>query len=183
MIRLFIALKIPLNIRKEIVNLTSGFLPDYDKYKWEQIDKVHLTLKFIGDVKEDLVNRIKEKISFMNGVRKFECGLDKYDFFYRNKKPSVFFVKLQMEDRMNQLVLKLNDELESLGILREKKEFHAHLTLLRIKGNEDLAPLMKLTESGIELKDKFTADEIALYQSRLLSHGSLYKELLNFKLN
>ncbi|MDR3668455.1 MAG: RNA 2',3'-cyclic phosphodiesterase [Ignavibacteriaceae bacterium] len=183
MIRLFIALKIPLYIRKEIVNLTSGFLPGYDNYKWEQIDKVHLTLKFIGDVKEELVNEVKEKISFINGYKKFECGLDKYDFFYRYRKPSIFFMKLQMEQRINELVIRLNNELEKIGIPREKKEFHAHLTLLRIKGNEDIAPLTKMTETGIELKDKFIADEITLYQSRLLSHGSLYKELLNFKLN
>jgi RNA 2',3'-cyclic 3'-phosphodiesterase len=181
MTRLFIALKIPLYIRKEIVNLTRGFLPGYDKYKWEQIDKVHLTLKFIGDVKEELVNEVKEKISFMNGYKKFECGLDKYDFFYRNGKPSIFFVKLQMEDRINDLVVRLNDEIETLSIPREKKEFHAHLTLLRIKGYEEIDPLKKMT--GIELKNKFTADEIALYQSRLLAHGSLYKELLNYKLN
>ena len=58
---------------------------------------------------------------------------------------------------------------------------HAHLTLLRIKGTEELDPLKKMTE--IELKTKFTVDEIALYQSRLLAHGSIYKELLNYKLN
>jgi len=181
MTRLFIALKIPLYIRKEIVNLTHGFLSGYNNYKWEQIDKVHLTLKFIGDVKEELVNEVKEKISFMKEYKKFECGLDKYDFFYRNGKPSIFFVKLQMDDRINDLVVRLNDELEPLSIPREKKEFHAHLTLLRIKGNEEIDSLKKMTE--IELKNKFTANEIALYQSRLLAHGSIYKELLNYKLN
>ena len=181
MTRLFIALKIPLYIRKEIVNFTKEVLPGYDKYKWEQLDKVHLTLKFIGDIKEELVNEVKEKISFMKEYKKFECGLVKYDFFYRNGKPSIFFVKLQMEERINELVIRLNDELETLSILREKKEFHAHLTLLRIKGYQDIEPLKKMI--GIELKTKFTADEIALYQSRLLAHGSIHKELLNYKLN
>jgi RNA 2',3'-cyclic 3'-phosphodiesterase len=181
MTRLFIALKIPLYIRKEIVNLTSGFLPGYDKYKWEQIDKVHLTLKFIGDVKEELVNEVMKKISFMNEYKKFDCGLNKFDFFYRNGKLSIFFMNLQMEERINELVIRLNNELESLAIPREKKEFHAHVTLLRIKGNEELDPLKKMTE--LELKTKFIADEIALYQSRLLPHGSVYKELLNYKLN
>lgn len=181
MIRLFIALKIPLHIRKEIVNFTKEFLPGYDKYKWEQIDKVHLTLKFIGDIKEELVNEVIKKISFMNEYKKFECGLDKFDFFYRNRKPSIFFLKLQMEERINELVIRLNKELEILNIPLEKKEFHAHLTLLRIKGNEEIDPLKKMTETV--LKDKFIADEIALYQSRLLAHGSTYKELLNYKLN
>ena len=181
MTRLFIALKIPLHIRKEIVNFTKEFMPGYEKYKWEQLDKVHLTLKFIGDIKEELVNEVIKKISFMNGYKKFECGLDKFDFFYRNGKPSIFFLKLQMEERINELVIRLNKELEILNIPLEKKEFHAHLTLLRIKGCEDIIPLQKMNE--IELKTKFIADEIALYQSRLLAHGSTYKELLNYKLN
>jgi len=181
MIRLFIALKIPLHIRKEIVNFTKEFLPGYDKYKWEQLDKVHLTLKFIGDIKEELVNEVIKKISFMNEYKKFECGLDKFDFFYRNRKPSIFFLKLQMEERINELVIRLNKELEILNIPLEKKEFHAHLTLLRIKGNEEIDPLKKMTETVLE--NKFIADEIALFQSRLLAHGSTYKELLNYKLN
>ena len=181
MIRLFIALKIPLHIRKEIVNFTKEFLPGYDKYKWEQIDKVHLTLKFIGDIKEELVNEVIKKISFMNEYKKFECGLDKYDFFYRNRKPVIFFLKLKIDERINELVIRLNKELEILNIPLEKKEFHAHLTLLRIKGNEDIIPLQKMNE--IELKTKFIAEEIALFQSRLLAHGSIYKELLNYKLN
>ena len=181
MIRLFIALKIPLHIRKEIVNFTMEFLPGYDKYKWEQIDKVHLTLKFIGDIKEELVNEVIKKISFMNEYKKFECGLDKYDFFYRNRKPVIFFLKLKIDERINELVIRLNKELEILNIPLEKKEFHAHLTLLRIKGNEDIIPLQKMNE--IELKTKFIAEEIALFQSRLLAHGSIYKELLNYKLN
>jgi RNA 2',3'-cyclic 3'-phosphodiesterase len=181
MTRLFIALKIPLYIRNKIVNFTKEFLPGYDKYKWEQLDKVHLTLKFIGDVKEELLNEVIKKISFMNEYKKFECGLDKFDFFYRNGKPSIFFMKLQLEERMNEMVIRLNDELETISIPREKKEFHAHVTLLRIKGNEELDPLKKMTE--IELKTKFTADEIALYKSRLLAHGSIYKELINYKLN
>jgi RNA 2',3'-cyclic 3'-phosphodiesterase len=181
MTRLFIALKIPLHIRKEIVNFTKEFMPGYEKYKWEQLDKVHLTLKFIGDVKEEFVNEVMKKISFMNDYKKFECGLDKFDFFYRNGKPSIFFMKLQMEERINELVIRLNNELESISIPREKKEFHAHVTLLRIKGNEELDPLKQMT--GLQLKTKFTADEIALYQSSLLPHGSEYKELLNYKLN
>jgi 2'-5' RNA ligase len=86
-----------------------------------------------------------------------------------------------MEERINELVIRLNNELETLSIPREKKVFHAHVTLLRIKGNEELDPLKQMT--GLELKTKFTADEIALYQSQLLSHGSVYKELLNYKLN
>jgi 2'-5' RNA ligase len=86
-----------------------------------------------------------------------------------------------MEERIKELVIRLNNALAPLNIPLEKKEFHPHVTLLRIKGNEDIVALKKLTE--IVLVDKFIADEITLYQSRLLAHGSIYKELVNHKLN
>jgi 2'-5' RNA ligase len=84
-----------------------------------------------------------------------------------------------MEERIYELVSRINHELEILNIPLEKKEFHPHVTLLRIKGS-DMEALRKLTDTV--LNNKFTADEIALYQSRLLPHGSIYKELINYKL-
>jgi 2'-5' RNA ligase len=180
MIRLFIALKIPLHIREEIVKLSKGFLSGTANYKWEPIEKIHLTLKFIGEVKEELVDSIKEKISFVEDYNKFECGLSNFGFFYRSGKPSIFFVRLQMDDTINEVVRILNSELNKLGIQPEKKEFKVHLTLLRLKGHEDLEPLNEISKS--ELKRTFTADEIVLYKSRLLPHGSEYKELKSYKL-
>jgi 2'-5' RNA ligase len=86
-----------------------------------------------------------------------------------------------MEERINELVFRLNNELEKLSIPLERKVFHPHVTLLRIRGDEDLQSLKKMTDTV--LNSKFTAGEIALYQSRLIAHGSIYKELLNYKLN
>jgi 2'-5' RNA ligase len=180
MIRLFIALKIPLNIREEIVKLSKGFLPGIANYKWEPIEKIHLTLKFIGEVKEESVDSIIKKISFVEEYRKFECGLVNFGFFYRMSKPSIFFVRLQTDDRVNEVVKRLNSEFESLGVQAEKKDFKVHLTLLRLKGYEDLDLLKEISKT--ELKGTFIADEIVLYKSRLLPHGSEYTELKSYKL-
>ncbi len=180
MIRLFIALKIPLHIREEIIKLCMGFLAGTAIYKWEPIDKIHLTLKFIGDVKEELVDNIINKISFVEDFNKFECGLSSFDFFYRSGKPSIFFVRLQMDESINQVVKKLNTELEILGIQLEKKDFKVHLTLLRLKGKENLEPLKEISKK--EITSTFTADEIVLYKSRLLPYGSEYTELKSYKL-
>jgi 2'-5' RNA ligase len=180
MIRLFIALKIPLHIREEIVKLSKGFLPGTVNYKWEPIEKIHLTLKFVGDVKEESVDDIINKISFVENYHKFECGLDNFGFFYRSGKPSIFFIRLQMDNIINEVVKKLNTELEELNIQAEKKDFKSHLTLLRFRGYEDLEFLKELSKTV--LTGKFTADEIVLYKSKLLQHGSEYTELKNYKL-
>ena len=180
MIRLFVALKIPLHIREEIVKLYQGFLQGTASYKWEPIDKIHLTLKFIGDVSEDSVDTIINKISFVESYNKFNCSLSDFGFFYRSGKPSIFFIRMQMDEMINELVDKLNSELEALNIQTEKKDFKVHLTLLRLKGQEDLGSLNKITK--LKLNRSFVADEIVLYKSKLLTHGSEYKVLKSYKL-
>ena len=51
MIRLFIALKIPEEIKDKIFGYCFDAIENAVGYKWEAKDKVHLTLKFIGEVK------------------------------------------------------------------------------------------------------------------------------------
>jgi 2'-5' RNA ligase len=181
MIRLFIALKIPFNIKEEIVKLRKEFLSGLEIYKWEPTEKIHLTLKFIGDVKEELQNEIIKRILFIGEYRRIECGLSNFGFFYRHGRPTILFIKMNVEERVKQIIDRLNQELMVLDILPEKKEFTAHLTLLRLRGREDIDILKKISE--IELKHKFTADQIALYKSELMPQGSKYTELLNLKLS
>ena len=52
MIRLFVALNIPQNIKEEIIRLRNRIITNPLDYKWEGPDKLHLTLKFIGEVDE-----------------------------------------------------------------------------------------------------------------------------------
>ena len=47
--RIFIALKIPEYIQKKIISHRIKAYPDYQIFKWEPINKLHITLKFIGD--------------------------------------------------------------------------------------------------------------------------------------
>lgn len=181
MIRLFVALKIPFNIKEEIVNLRREILPGFEIYKWEPAEKIHLTLKFIGNIKEELLSEIINRISFIGENRKFECGLTNFGFFNRQGKPAILFIRLKIEERLKAIVDRLNLELEILDIPVEKREFKAHITLLRLRGNEDIEVLRKM--SGIELNRKFSADEVVLYKSLLLPHGAKYTELKNFKLS
>jgi len=180
MTRLFIALIIPLHIREEIVKLRKGFLAGTATYKWEPIDKIHLTIKFIGEVKDEMVDNIIKKISFVEVYNKFECCLTGFDFFYRSGKPSIFYSSLQIDKVIIEVVRKINSGLEEFGVQVEKKDFKTHLTLLRLKGYEDIEPLKEICKNKLNIR--FIADTIVLYKSRLHPHGSEYIELKNYKL-
>jgi len=179
MIRLFVALKIPDPVIQEIIKLRNKAFPGYHNYKWEPEDKIHLTLKFIGEREEKLVEPVISELEFIRDYRKFNCSLTRFGFFFKNKEPKILWVGLSIDDMVFNLVKELNTKLEKFGILMEKKEFKAHLTLMRIKKFVD-KNFIKSYEDFIIPGIQFTADEIILFKSELTSAGSKYTELKKF---
>ncbi len=177
--RLFIALKIPDEIRKKIIILRNETCPNFRKFKWESEDKIHLTLKFIGEVKEDLTAQIADHISFVENYKKFNCSLTKFGFFYKQNIPRILWIGLSIDNQIIELVDQLDYELEKFSIPSEKRKFQAHLTLKRMKGDEGknfIECFDKLTIPKIE----FEAGQIVLMKSDLLPTGSKYSEIKSY---
>lgn len=181
MTRLFVALKIPDDVRSRILELRNEIYPDYKKLKWEPEDKIHLTLKFIGEIKTELVDEIAGSLDFINEYGKFRCGLRQFGFFYRKGRASILWLGMYVDKSIDRLVFKLNTHFEKYSVPAERREFKPHLTLLRLKGYEDPALIQIFEEAEISSFD-FTANEIALFKSTLKPWGSVYEEIKNFKL-
>jgi RNA 2',3'-cyclic 3'-phosphodiesterase len=181
MIRLFVALHIPSEIRKRIFRLIEEIIPDYRDYKWEKFDKIHLTLKFIGSTDENLLDEIKKKLSFIENYNKFHFRLNNFNFFFRNNNPQILWIGLGTSDPLKKLVKEIENILTQFSIPPEKREYKAHLTLLRLKTNpgKDFIDAFK----NYKVPDiDFVSDEVILMQSVLKPSGSEYKELKVYKL-
>ena len=133
MSRLFIALKIPDDVREKIFSLPKDVVNNYNDHKWEPLDKIHLTLKFIGEVKEDLVRPINESINFVEEFPAYKCSLTKFGFFYRFKEANILWLGLSMDDSIKVLVKRIDENLAQFNIPAEKRDFKPHLTMMRIK--------------------------------------------------
>ena len=82
--RLFIALNLPAEIIEEIFSIRKAVNQDKIKGKWEPKEKLHLTLKFLGDVEELKTNFIIEKLDpILKDITGIQCEYDKFGFFYR----------------------------------------------------------------------------------------------------
>ena len=188
MIRLFIALNIPQNIKEEIIWLRNSIITNPLNYKWEGSDKLHLTLKFIGKVDEGLVEKIQEEISFINEYKAFNCSLSKFGFFYSGRDPRILWLGLNINNEIFTLVEKLNEELVKLGIEKERKRFKPHLTLMRVRkklGKNFINSFVQWTpdeENSKLATTEFLADSISLIKSELLSSGSKYTEIKKYNL-
>jgi len=181
MIRLFIALNIPQNIKEEIIQVRNSIISNPLDYKWEAQDKFHLTLKFIGEVEESLVEKIQTEISFIYEYKSFNCTLTKFGFFYSGKEPKILWLGLNISEEIFDLVERLSEELVKFGIEKEKKKFRPHLTLMRVRKKMDKNFIN--TFENCKLPDtEFLADSISLIKSELHSSGSTYTEIKNYKL-
>jgi len=62
-VRLFVALEIPAAVRENLAALIRELRPLAPQAKWVRAEKLHVTLKFIGEVPEELRAAVRENNS------------------------------------------------------------------------------------------------------------------------
>lgn len=181
MSRLFIALEIPDEIRKKISELREEAAPVSLNHKWEPPEKIHLTLKFIGEVDDNLTDPISDSLNFLEQYEKVKCKLTKFGFFFRRGIPQILWIGLWVDSILFNIVEQLNNKLTEFNIPAESRKFKPHLTLLRIKKRFPEERVTKFN-SFIIPEINFTSDSILLIKSELLPESSKYTIIKKFKL-
>ncbi|MBN1638509.1 MAG: RNA 2',3'-cyclic phosphodiesterase [Ignavibacteriales bacterium] len=180
--RLFIALEVPKDILQNIQTIREDNINTKFHFRWEPIDKLHFTLKFLGDVETDLTENIIQSLnSIIESFNSFECEFSNFGLFKRNKIPSILWIGLKYNQELFNLVNKIEEEMHKLGFEKETRKFKAHLTLLRIRQAVSEEIFHNLLDISLPLI-KFTTENISLMKSELLSSGSIYTKIKQFKL-
>ncbi|MDY0083392.1 MAG: RNA 2',3'-cyclic phosphodiesterase, partial [Ignavibacteriaceae bacterium] len=120
--RLFISLNIPDSIIDSLLELKNSCW-NKDGLKWEPREKLHVTLKFIGDVEQDKTDKLIDQLSFINDYSTVNCSLEKFDFFFRDGIPSILWAGLKIDEYIIKLTKQINEVLEGLSINSDKKKF------------------------------------------------------------
>jgi 2'-5' RNA ligase len=177
--RIFVALDIPQEIRvrmTEYLERASSFAPDA---RWARVEGLHVTLKFVGHVSDEMVQRIKAALASVKATP-FEVKFEGVGFFPNAKAARVFWIGVSGGEALPKLAAAVDAALEKLGIAREDKDYHPHLTLARASSHplRELAPLL---ESAPQF-GTMTARAFYLYQSQPQKGGSKYTKLERFGL-
>lgn len=184
MLRLFIALHLPDNIKQLLSAVITDLKTRGGKVKYVEPKNMHLTLKFLGNTEKEMVEPIIETLqNAVGSYTPFESSITKLGGFPNLKKPRVIWVDLfKNREILGELSQRINNSLENLGIEKENKPFKPHLTLGRIKDDRDLNELTDYL-SGYKLEEtKFIFDKISLIQSKLTQTGPIYKSLFDINL-
>lgn len=181
MIRLFVALKIPPATINEILEICSSRIEEPNLIRWESRDKIHLTLKFIGEVEDHLVHQIIEELKFIESSKSFNCAISGFGFFYKFKEPKILRTDFKTDSSLFNLINDINNRLLKFDIKIEKREFKPHLTVLRIKKDPGIEFINKFKDYSFN-EIKFTASQVALMESKPLHSGAVYKEINIYEL-
>ena len=182
MTRLFIALLIPEDIKKIIFELRNKAFPPADNFKWEAPDKIHITLKFLGDTSEELIGPIlRELEKLLDGYEAMNCSLSGFGFFYNRQEARILWMGINIDNKIFDLVEKINILMKEFSFPEDKRKFKPHLTLKRLKGNEG-ADFIRSFEKFEQPEVHFEAGQVGLFKSELHPAGSVYTGIKIFNL-
>ena len=193
--RLFIALDIDDAIRERIARFAEGVEGFASNARWVKPESLHVTLKFIGEQPEPMVEQIKLALGNVSATAA-EIQFRGYGFFPTAKSARVFWVGMETGPQLATLATAVDAQMATLGIPREERAFSPHLTLARgpggsgsprwRKGDGPDSTFQHLQEKLAALPapefGTMTAREFFLYQSQLSPKGSQYTKLARFVL-
>jgi len=199
-IRAFLAVELSQELRAELATVQQELkrriepeLKRDTRISWAQPASIHLTIKFLGDMNEQLIDPLMVAVEQAIGSRlAVTVPLERLGVFPRPENPRVLWVgpsekweKGAEAKRVAEIHGAVEQACEGLNFLRETRPFSPHLTLARIKMGERHvgAALAKggLLDRPLSL-GALVLESIVLMKSELKPTGSIYTKLWDVRL-
>lgn len=149
--------------------------------KWTRPEGMHLTLKFLGSISDAEVESAKTLLKDIAGRhRPFALELEGTGTFPpgERKSPRVLWAGVREAPELMALQNDFENGFETIGIPREDRAFHPHLTLGRVKSPVGLdAALHELEKYRTKGFGRMTVLRIALFESLLGPGGAEHRKL------
>ena len=150
--------------------------------KLVEIENIHITLKFLGDIEDHMVDEASQVIRDIT-FEPFEFTVEGVGVFPNMKRPTTIWagVSLGVGDLVD-LFNKVNEGLAKLGFEKDRRRFHPHLTIARVRSRQNKDRLVDELVCMEEIKfGKIQVDRIYLKKSVLTPKGPIYSTLAESK--
>jgi len=137
-VRCFVALAVPADVIRRIepavAELQQAAERAGSRVSWSRPEGWHVTLKFLGEIDEDRVARVRSVLGGLAGtVRPIELETGGVATLPRRGTPRVLIVSVRGGRALVDLAGRVDSELSTLGFAREQRPFVGHLTVGRLR--------------------------------------------------
>jgi len=199
-IRAFLAVELSQELRSELAVLQQELKQRVESEKkrdirisWVQPAKMHLTIKFLGDMDEQVIDPLLGAIEQAIGSQpSVNVPLERLGAFPSPHSPRVLWIgpsenweQGKEGERVTGIHGAIEGACESLGFLREAKPFSPHLTLARVKMGERHIGVALATSGVLDQPlsgGSLAVESVVLVKSELKPTGSVYTRLWEARL-
>lgn len=146
------------------------------KAKSVDINKIHFTLLFLGEISEKMSHKVQEALETIE-FSPFKVTFKGVGAFPNPRNPRIIWVGIEREGSQHLIEIsrKIQERLAPLGF-KSDKPFRPHVTMFRVKNRiDDISEELKKYESvsfGMQ-----EISEIKFKQSTLTPNGPIYSDL------
>jgi len=185
LIRSFLAIELPNPILKEIEEVQGDLKSTHADVRWVNPEKIHLTLKFFGNIEELRIDPIFKTIEeVIQNTPPFSLRVRGVGAFPHLKNPRVIWMGLvDGRETLISFQKQIETLLEEIGFQPEDRPFHPHLTLGRMKSSRGKEELVRRVEKFKEEEfGTFQVERVVLFKSDLKPTGPIYTPLRDMQL-
>lgn len=167
MIRLFVGIDLPQNIKEQLYTLRGGL----SGANWRAPERMHLTLRFIGTIPEHIADEVLRELRYIR-FPAFHMSLKSIGYFDVGGIPHHLWAGADNEKILQDLHDKVDAAIKRAGGGdRADFKFLPHVTLAKLQGSTMNDVFQYITEKNLFHTDSFLVDSFSLFISHARENG------------
>ena len=176
--RLFVALKLPQDMRHALVALMGGL----EHARWQDENQLHMSLRFIGEVDDHIADDIVAALRTIHHSP-VTLKLRGVNIFGKPRTPRILWAGVEPNPGLASLHERINQALNTVGLEDERRNFVPHVTLARFPKHKRVRRVPAYLETYSDFRwPPLEAHEFHLFRSHLGHGGAKYDILESFPL-
>lgn len=182
-IRAFLAIDVDEDLKAKMYRIIKEFKQIDANIKYVDLQNLHLTLKFFGDIDIEGIDLLSSKISkVVEGFDRFDLKIKGCGAFPNTNRIKVIWLGLENDEIIKELHDELDKEFVRLGFDKDKR-FSSHLTIGRMKSAKGKTKVKSTIEEFDDVEiGSMSVNSIILKKSTLTPQGPIYEDLKIFEL-
>ena len=170
MIRLFAALAIPPELAAGLVRRQHGG----ENARWRPPDSLHVTLRFFGDVREDVARDLDSELLGLGGGP-FAIELAAVGAFGDGGDIHAIWAGVSESPALNRLAKACETAARRVGLKPETRHYRPHVTLAYLRHADPAEVAVWIQANNLLKSPPIAVDRFGLYSSHQTKDGSVYR--------